>query len=813
MKALPPRLPLALTAAGLVLAAAAVSVSSLAAAQDEDLHPTLPLLDREGNPVLATGLPVSTAETCGACHDTAFITEHDSHAGVLSGALPGPAGETLVFKPGSGEVIRLETSRDREMNCFLCHTASPNNEARLEALAAGEYEWLTTATLLGSGLVAREGGVYRWQPAAFQEDGSLQPGVIRLQDPTPENCGLCHGIATGDAVTPLTMPTCGTVDRTTTATGQVFSPQRISESGLNIAGKDRLTQSWDVHAERVVGCTDCHYALNNPIDDRTPEDRALAHLTFDPRRLDLKDYLHRPRHELARSGADPSAEDGCTSCHSVQPAHLWLPYAARHMEALACETCHVPRLQVSARQSIDWTVLTPLGGPTNTCRGQITEGQDEEPLLAGYEPVQIEDEEGRIAPHNLITTWRWVYGSAAQAVPLQDLQAAYFEGDEYAPPVMAAFDADRSGSLDGAELIIDRASKRAVLQERLAALGLRDARITGEVEAFPIHHSVAAGELALRECRTCHTAESALSAPMPLGRLPDGADLPTMNLGSGGSIRADADGRVSFTPSLRLAARDLYLFGHSLSRPVDRIGLSFFLTTLLGVAVHGGVRLATAARAAHAPRTRRAYLYGVYERLWHWLQTAAILLLLVTGMVIHRPDAFPGMSFSAAVYGHNVLAVILVVNAGLSAFYHLASGEIRQYLPRSYGFFDQAILQIRFYLSGIFRGARHPLAKTPRRKLNPLQQIVYLGLLNVLLPLQILTGALIWGAQYWPEAVDWLGGLAFLAPAHTLIAWGLASFVVAHVYLTTTGPTPLASLQGMIGGWERVEAPSRGDGA
>ena len=34
-----------------------------------------------------------------------------------------------------------------------------------------------------------------------------------------------------------------------------------------------------------------------------------------------------------------------------------------------------------------------------------------------------------------------------------------------------------------------------------------------------------------------------------------------------------------------------------------------------------------------------------------------------------------------------------------------------------------------------------------------------------------------------------LGGLPYLAPFHTLIAWLLATFIVAHVYLTTTGAT------------------------
>jgi thiosulfate reductase cytochrome b subunit len=198
-------------------------------------------------------------------------------------------------------------------------------------------------------------------------------------------------------------------------------------------------------------------------------------------------------------------------------------------------------------------------------------------------------------------------------------------------------------------------------------------------------------------------------------------------------------------------------------------------------------------------------MYSFYERLWHWLQTTAILLLLFTGLIIHKPDTFGIFSFRYVVQVHNILALILVVNAGLSAFYHLATGEIRQFLPRPRGFFDQAFLQAKYYLRGIFRGEEHPFEKTPQRKMNPLQQVTYIAILNVLLPLQIITGILMWGAQRWPEFIAGLGGLPYLAPFHALIAWLFASFIVMHVYLTTTAHEPLASIKGMVIGWDEVE--------
>jgi thiosulfate reductase cytochrome b subunit len=226
----------------------------------------------------------------------------------------------------------------------------------------------------------------------------------------------------------------------------------------------------------------------------------------------------------------------------------------------------------------------------------------------------------------------------------------------------------------------------------------------------------------------------------------------------------------------------------------------------MGVITHGGLRLYFASRRKKTEKlTERVYMYGSYERLWHWLQTAAIVLLLLTGMVIHRPDTFGFIDFNNMVLVHNIIAAILAVNAFLALFYHLASGEIKQYIPKPRGFFDRTITQALYYLNGIFKGDHHPFEKTPEKKLNPLQQVTYFGLLNVLLPLQGITGTLMWGVQRWPSLANALGGLPILAPVHTILAWLFASFIILHVYLTTTGHTAVSSLEAMITGWEELE--------
>ena len=185
--------------------------------------------------------------------------------------------------------------------------------------------------------------------------------------------------------------------------------------------------------------------------------------------------------------------------------------------------------------------------------------------------------------------------------------------------------------------------------------------------------------------------------------------------------------------------------------------------------------------------------YSLHERIWHWLQATGMVLLIVTGFAIHYPDRFGILgSMARAVRFHAWIAFALIFNGFLGIFYHVTAEKYHHFVPRVDDFTSAAIRQARFYLYGIFKGEKHPLESDPRRKLNPLQKITYLVLLNILLPFQIVTGTLMWGADRWPGTFDKVGGLWVLAPAHTLGAYLFLAFLIGHLYLATTGETPLS---------------------
>jgi thiosulfate reductase cytochrome b subunit len=200
----------------------------------------------------------------------------------------------------------------------------------------------------------------------------------------------------------------------------------------------------------------------------------------------------------------------------------------------------------------------------------------------------------------------------------------------------------------------------------------------------------------------------------------------------------------------------------------------------------------------------RVKIYSAYERVWHGVQAGSVLGLLATGLEIR--GAWSLLGFATAVRLHEALGFFLLANAFLGLFYFLTSGAIRQYVAEPRDFATLAVRQARYYLRGIFRGEPHPVARTARARLNPLQQVVYVGILNVLLPWQILTGLAAWGLERWPALESAVGGLGVLMPLHALGAWMFATFVLAHVYLTTTaGRRPLSGMAAMVTGWDEVE--------
>ena len=199
---------------------------------------------------------------------------------------------------------------------------------------------------------------------------------------------------------------------------------------------------------------------------------------------------------------------------------------------------------------------------------------------------------------------------------------------------------------------------------------------------------------------------------------------------------------------------------------------------------------------------KKVYIYRAFERFWHWLQAFLIFFLMLTGFEIHGSLRFFG--YYNAVQYHNIAAFAFIILIAFAIFWHLSTGEWRQYLPTT----ENILAQVRYYITGIFKNAPHPTKKTVLSKLNPLQKLVYLGLKLLVIPVMVLSGLLFMFYRYQAKSqvmglnIDSLESIALF---HTAGAFILVSFVIAHLYLITTGLTITSNLNAMITGYEELE--------
>jgi thiosulfate reductase cytochrome b subunit len=199
---------------------------------------------------------------------------------------------------------------------------------------------------------------------------------------------------------------------------------------------------------------------------------------------------------------------------------------------------------------------------------------------------------------------------------------------------------------------------------------------------------------------------------------------------------------------------------------------------------------------------QRVYIYKGFERFWHWSQASLVIFLALTGFEVH--GAYNIFGFEKAVEFHRTASWLLIGLIILAIFWHITTGEWRQYIPTTRKLQEQ----IMYYISGIFKGEHHPTEKSELSKLNPLQRIVYLVFKLVLVPMTIISGILYLLYKTFDQnnlivIEDY--PLASIAFWHTMGAILLMIFLVVHVYMTTTGKTPTSNIKAMITGFEEFD--------
>lgn len=195
----------------------------------------------------------------------------------------------------------------------------------------------------------------------------------------------------------------------------------------------------------------------------------------------------------------------------------------------------------------------------------------------------------------------------------------------------------------------------------------------------------------------------------------------------------------------------------------------------------------------------RVMIYKRFERFWHWCQALLIFTLLFTGFEIH--GSYSVLGFGDATQVHTLAAWALIVLWLFAIFWHITTGEWRQYIPTRNGLFAV----IHYYLVGTFTGAEHPYRKTTRAKHNPLQRLAYLFFKLVISPVIWVSGLLYLFYADWHGMLAGTLALEWVALVHTAAAFAMLVFIIAHVYMTTMGHTLTSHIRPMVTGYDDID--------
>jgi thiosulfate reductase cytochrome b subunit len=196
------------------------------------------------------------------------------------------------------------------------------------------------------------------------------------------------------------------------------------------------------------------------------------------------------------------------------------------------------------------------------------------------------------------------------------------------------------------------------------------------------------------------------------------------------------------------------------------------------------------------------YVHPAPVRVWHWVNAVGFVILIITGIQIRFAEMVDWFSLEDAIQLHNYVGFVVIAVYGLWVSYYFGTMKIKLYFPDPRAFVPNAIKQIKYYGSGIFKGEPNPHHMTPDNKFNVLQKNAYVGIMFVFLPAQMITGLFLWRVKRFENYIDLIGGIKIVSTIHVLLFFFFTAFLFVHVYLATLGHTPLAHFKAMFTGFE-----------
>jgi Ni/Fe-hydrogenase 1 B-type cytochrome subunit len=195
-------------------------------------------------------------------------------------------------------------------------------------------------------------------------------------------------------------------------------------------------------------------------------------------------------------------------------------------------------------------------------------------------------------------------------------------------------------------------------------------------------------------------------------------------------------------------------------------------------------------------RQTSVYVYEVPVRIWHWINAAAILTLIVTGYFIGAPPPSMGVGeasdhflFGYIRFAHFAAGMVLTVGfLGRAYWAAVGNHHARQmfWLPVLNGhWWREVFFEIRWYLF---------LEKEPKKYVghNPLAQLAMFFFITLGVAFMILTGMALYAegaglGSFFDTAFGWVrhlvGDSQTLHMLHRLGMWFIVVFMIIHIYV------------------------------
>ncbi len=196
------------------------------------------------------------------------------------------------------------------------------------------------------------------------------------------------------------------------------------------------------------------------------------------------------------------------------------------------------------------------------------------------------------------------------------------------------------------------------------------------------------------------------------------------------------------------------------------------------------------------------YMLPLWIRAWHWTNALLIIMLAVTGISLHFADPkLPLVEFSLAARIHDIAGLALVAAYTFFVIANIVSGNWWQYVPKPPGILHRCWVQAKWYAFGIFRGDPHPYRVSEEANFNALQALSYWWIMYTVMPVMLVTGLIFLMPEFAPDRLFGFDGLLPVAVLHYITGAVIIMFMIAHIYLGTTGKTVTSMFKTMLNGW------------